>query len=71
MRARSRKRRRLMWWMKRTTCEFLVDYLTRIFSSPDRLAAMSQAARKRYSGRGAEALADLVEQTAAGGRETN
>ena len=56
---------------KDMTCEFLVDYLTRIFSSPDRLAAMSQAARKRYSGRGAEALADLVEQTAAGGRETN
>ncbi|HPA78897.1 MAG TPA: undecaprenyldiphospho-muramoylpentapeptide beta-N-acetylglucosaminyltransferase [Kiritimatiellia bacterium] len=56
---------------KDMTCEFLVDYLTRILSSPDRLAAMSQAARKRYSGRGAEALADLVEQTAAGGRETN
>lgn len=56
---------------KDMTCEFLVDYLIRIFSSPERLAAMSLAARKRYSGRGAEALADLVEQTVAGSRETD
>lgn len=55
---------------KDMTCEFLVDYLSKILSSPARLAAMSEAARKRYSGRGAEALANLVEQTATGGRES-
>ncbi|MGD9872774.1 MAG: undecaprenyldiphospho-muramoylpentapeptide beta-N-acetylglucosaminyltransferase [Kiritimatiellia bacterium] len=54
---------------KDMTCEFLVDYLSRILVSPERLTAMSAAARKRSSGRGAEALADLVEQTATGSRE--
>ena len=46
--------------------EWLKDYIGQCIQSPDRLARMSAATRKRARESGAEALADLVERVATG-----
>ena len=48
------------------SASWLKDYVSQCIQTPGRLARMSAATKKRASRRGAEALADLVEEVARG-----